>query len=590
MTDSSPFAPDIQKRINYWLEGPFDEKTKAEIRDLLKKNPQTLIDAFFTDLSFGTGGMRGIMGPGTARMNIYTIRLATQGLANYLHKQNNSSKLSVVISFDSRHHSEEFAKEAAKVLAGNSIHVYLLDELRPTPYLSFSCRFKKASAGIMITASHNPKEYNGYKVYWSDGAQVVYPHDEGIVTEAEKLSDLSSVRLAPLNDPLIEIVATAPLDEEYLKAISPLQHFPQEDQKNGPSVKIVYTSLHGTGITIVPKALKRWGFSTITMVNNQITIDGDFPTVAFPNPEYKETLKLGLEHLEQTESDIVLATDPDADRIGVAIRHQGKSLLINGNEMAAICVDYLCEILTTLNLMPPKAAFVTTIVTTELFKKIVESHQKACFEVLTGFKYIGEKIHLWEMAKNSYSFIFGAEESYGYLLGTHARDKDAIIASCLIAEIALYAKLQGETLLDRLHKIYRKYGVFREKQVSINFNPGQAGMEQMASVMQQLRSHSPKEMNGKAVISFDDYEKRLHYDLTSGITQPLELPKSDVLLFRLSDHTRLVIRPSGTEPKIKIYGGVSTDKFKTIDEGIQECDKRLDLFLNAVLSNLSKPA
>jgi phosphomannomutase len=582
MTNSTVLTPGIQKRVDYWLEGPFDEKTKAEVRALLEKNPQGLIDAFFTDLSFGTGGMRGIMGPGTTRMNIYTIRLATQGLANYLQKQNNSSKLSVLIGFDSRHHSQEFAKEAAKVLAANGIHVYLLSELRPTPYISFSCRFKKANAAIMITASHNPKEYNGYKVYWSDGAQVVYPHDEGIVKEAEKLKDLSSVHLTSLNDPLIEIVPTSSIDDEYLKAIAPFQHFPQENKKSGPSLKIIYTSLHGTGITIVPKALKQWGFSTIKMVENQITIDGDFPTVAFPNPEYKETLKLSIEHLEQTQSDIALATDPDADRIATVLRHQGKTVLINGNEMAAICVDYLCEVLTTLKEMPSKGAFVTTIVTTELVKKIAGAYQKFCFEVLTGFKYIGEKIHLWETSKEDYQFIFGAEESYGYLLGTHARDKDAIIVSCLIAEIALYAKLQGETLLDRLHKIYRKYGVFREKQMSINFNSGKEGMEQMASVMDRLRSDPPKDIAGKSVVFLEDYEKRFRYDSKSGKTEQLELPKSDVLLFRLDDHTRLVIRPSGTEPKIKIYGGVTTASFRTIEEAIQECDNRLDLLLDAL--------
>jgi phosphomannomutase len=587
MTNPVVLPPEIQKRVNYWLQGPFDEKTKAEVRALIEKNPQGLIDAFFTGLSFGTGGMRGIMGAGTTRMNIYTIRLATQGLANYLRKQNTHSKLSVLIGFDSRHHSQEFAEEAAKVLAGNGIHVYLLSKLRPTPYVSFACRFKKASAAIMITASHNPKEYNGYKVYWSDGAQVVYPHDEGIVKEAQSLQDLSSIHLASLSDPLIEIVPTS-LDDEYLKAIAPLQHFPEENKKNGSSLKIVYTSLHGTGITIVPRALREWGFSTIQMVENQITIDGDFPTVAFPNPEYKETLKLGIALLEQTQSDIVLATDPDADRIGVVVRHQGKSILINGNEMAAICIDYLCEVMSELGTLPPKGAFVTTIVTTELLKKITSVYQKPCFEVLTGFKYIGEKIHLWETSENGYQFIFGAEESYGCLLGTHARDKDAIIASCLIAEIGSHAKRRGQTLRDRLQEIYKKYGIFREKQLSMNFNPGKEGMDQMASVMIHLRSNPPKNIAGQAVVSLEDYEKRQRVYLDSGKVEKLELPQSDVLLFRLADKTRLVIRPSGTEPKIKIYGCVTTDHFKTIEEGIQECDKRLDLFLDTLKKDATK--
>lgn len=581
MTNAATITPDIQKRVNYWLTGPFDEKTKAEVRTL-EKNPQGLIDAFFSDLSFGTGGMRGIMGAGTNRMNVYTIRLATQGLANYLRKQNKQNKLSVLIGYDSRNHSQEFAKEAARVLAGNGIHVYLLDELRPTPYISFACRLKKASAAINITASHNPKEYNGYKVYWSDGAQVVAPHDEGIVEEADALKDLSSVHLSPPNDPLIEMVATTPLDKEYIKAIAPLQHFPEESKKNGASLKIVYTPLHGTGITIVPKALKEWGFTSVHLVTEQITPDGNFPTVKFPNPEYKETLQLGIEHLERTGADLLIATDPDTDRIGAVIRDHGKTVLFNGNEIAAICVDYLCEVLPKLKKMPPKGAFVTTIVTTELLKKIATMNHQACFEVLTGFKYIGEKIHQWEMSKDGYQFIFGAEESYGYLLGTHSRDKDAIISSCLIAEIALYAKLNGQTLLDRLNHIYKKYGIFREKQMSLNFNPGKEGMDQMASVMSRLRSNPPKNIAGRVVVCIEDYEKGVRVNLATAKTEKLDLPQSDVLLFWLDDKSRLVIRPSGTEPKIKIYGCVTSEHFKSIDSGIKECDERLDLLLNTL--------
>lgn len=581
MPTQVPLTPEIQGRVDYWLSGPFDEKTKAEVRALKESNPQGLVDAFYSDLSFGTGGLRGLMGPGTNRLNIYTIRLATQGLANYLRKENPKGKLSVLIGFDSRHHSKEFAKEAAKVLAGNGIHVFLLSELRPTPYISFACRFKKASAAIMITASHNPKEYNGYKVYWSDGAQVVAPHDIGIVKEVAALSDLSSVKLSKESDPHIEIVSTA-LDDDYLKAIATLQYFPEEDKKNGAALNIVYTSLHGTGITIVPRALKEWGFSSIHLVENQVTIDGDFPTVKFPNPEYKETLALGIERLEKIKADIVLATDPDADRIGVVAAHLGKSVLINGNEMAAICIDFLCEMLPKLGKMPKKGAFVTTIVTTELLKKIAESNSISCFEVLTGFKFIGEKIHEWETSKDGYHFIFGAEESYGYLLGTHARDKDAIISSCLIAEIASYAKMHAETLIDRLHNIYKKYGIFREKQISVNFAPGKAGMEQMAAMMHKLRTTPPKTISDIPVICIEDYEThtRLHTD--TGKVEKLELPQSDVLLFRLADKTRLVIRPSGTEPKIKIYGCATTASYISIESGIQECDKRLDLYLETL--------
>jgi phosphoglucomutase/phosphomannomutase len=573
-------SPEVKERVDYWLNGPFDEKTKAEVR-ALQKDPKGLTDAFFSDLSFGTGGLRGIMGPGTTRMNIYTIRQATQGLANYLHKQNPAGKLSVLIGYDSRHHSREFAEEAARVLAGNGIHVYLLQELRPTPYISFACRLKKANAAIMITASHNPKEYNGYKVYWSDGAQIVSPHDVGIVKEVEALKDLSQVKLADLSSPQIEIVPTS-LDTEYLEAIAPLQHFPEECHRQGSSLHIVYTSLHGTGITMVPKALKEWGFTSVHLVDEQITPDGDFPTTPFPNPEYKEALALGIAHLKKTGSDIVLATDPDADRIGVVVQHLKEPVLVNGNEMAAIGMDYLCEVLTHSGKMPAKGAFVTTIVTTELLKKIAAAYHRPLFEVLTGFKYIGEKIHLWEMEPDSYTFVFGAEESYGYLLGTHARDKDAIISSCLIAEIALYDKLQGHTLIDRLHRIYRTYGIFREKQMSMNFNPGKEGMETMSLVMKQLRLNPPQQIAGQPVVCIEDYALQKRRCTTTGKEEPLDLPHSDVLLFRLKDDTRLVIRPSGTEPKIKIYGGATVKEFASIESGIKECDAHLDSFLQAL--------
>lgn len=572
--------PDVEKRVHYWLNGPFDEDTKAQVLALKNNNPQSLIDAFFSDLTFGTGGLRALMGPGTTRMNVYTVRLATQGLANYLSKQKKGDKLSVLIGFDSRHHSEEFAKEAARVLAANKVHVYLLKELRPTPYISFACRYQRADAAIMITASHNPKEYNGYKVYWSDGGQVVFPHDTGIVKEIEALKDLSSVLLTDLQDPKIERML---LDEQYLEAIAPLQHFTKENRAGGSSLNIVYTSLHGTGITIVPRALKEWGFSSVHLVPDQVIIDGDFPTVKFPNPEYPETLELGIKQLQRTESDIVLATDPDADRIGAVVMHNHQPVLISGNEMAALCVDYLCEVLPKLEKMPPDAAFVTTIVTTELLKKIANSHGKPCFEVLTGFKYIGEKIHLWEQS-GQYQFLFGAEESYGYLLGTHARDKDAIVTSCLIAEMTLYAKRQGKTLIDRLHRIYHTYGIFREKQASIQLEPGEKGMQKMSEIMAKLRLHPPQ----LPILAIEDYQTHQRLFPKTGKIETLDLPASDVLSFRLHDQSRLVIRPSGTEPKIKIYGSTCSETFSSIEEGILECDNRLKGYLESLKSEAAR--
>ncbi|MBS0620051.1 MAG: phospho-sugar mutase [Verrucomicrobia bacterium] len=546
----------IEQRIAYWLSGPFDEDTKTEIRRLQKEDPQALSDAFYTSLSFGTGGMRSLMGIGTARMNIYTIQMATQGLANYLKKQ--AGPLSAVIGFDSRHHSREFALAAAHVLSGNGIHVHFLPELRPTPYVSFACRHLKATAAIMITASHNPAEYNGYKVYWSDGGQVVHPHDTGIVKEVEALTDLSLVKM---DEALVEEVDLISLDNAFLAAIAPLQKFPQEDKQEGHSLKIAYTSLHGTGITLVPRALWEWGFTSIELVDEQVIPDGDFPTVKFPNPEFKETMQLGIETLQKIQGDLLIANDPDADRIGIGILHKGKPLLLTGNEIAAICAEFLSSSTS------PNAAIVTTIVTTELLKKIAAAHNITCVEVLTGFKYIGEKIHLWENGEKA--FLFGAEESYGYLIGTHARDKDAVSISCLIAEIALHTKSQGKTLLDLLYAIYRQYGIHRDKQRSINFPPTQSGMEQMAAWMEKLRKTPPLSVAGQNVTTIEDY--------LPGIKG---LPASDVLLFRLADESRLVIRPSGTEPKIKIYASVSMRDFPTIDEGIARCDAHLDDILS----------
>ena len=408
---------DIQKRAEAWLNSPFDPDTQNQVRLLMQK-PQELVDAFFCDLSFGTGGMRGLMGVGTNRLNIYTIQRATQGLANYVNQQKKTGK--VVIGFDSRHHSKEFAEEAAKVLAANQIQVFLINELRPTPYISFACRFMQADAAIMITASHNPAQYNGYKVYWSDGGQVVLPHDIGIMQEVEKISQPSQIHLSDLSNPVIQQIGNS-LDQPYLQAIAPLQVFPEQDHQMGKDLKITYTSLHGTGSTIVPQALTQWGFDQIYLVKEQCQPDGSFPTVAFPNPEHKETFTMGLKYMLDTKSDLLIATDPDADRIGIAILHHNKPILFDGNQVAAICADYLTQVLSSENKMPARAAIVTTIVSTQLLKKIAKRYKIDYREVLTGFKYIGELIHKWEQSQESPHFLFGAEESYGYLIGTHAK-------------------------------------------------------------------------------------------------------------------------------------------------------------------------
>ncbi len=550
-------TPEIQKRVQEWLDGPYDEKTKAEIRTL---SEEELTERFSSGISFGTGGMRALMGVGTSRMNIYTVGMATQGLALYLLK--NVKTPSVLIGYDSRHHSRLFAEEAARVLAGNGIHVFFLKELRPTPFISFTCRHKQCSAAIMITASHNAKEYNGYKVYWSDGAQVVFPHDTGIM---EEVRAVTSVSKAPFDSPLIEQI-NGSLDNAYLDAIRPLQHFPEENKRLGPTLKIAYTSLHGTGITIVPQALQDWGFSSLCFVAKQIVPDGDFPTVKIPNPEYKETLQLGIDTLVKEKADILLASDPDADRLAVVAWHHEQPVILNGNEIASLCVHYLCE----QNKLPPNGAFVTTIVSTELIKTIALSYNKACFEVLTGFKYIGEKIHEWELSKE-YTFLFGAEESYGYLLGTHARDKDAIVSSCLLAEIALYAKRAGKTLIDLLDTLYQHYGIFREGQLSIPLS-----LQQMTALMENLRTHPPQTFCQLPVTLIEDYQSGIRHNLQTGVREKLTLPPSDVLLLRLSDASKLVIRPSGTEPKLKIYAGVH-HKTGTIPES----DARVNALLAA---------
>lgn len=570
MKSSVEFDAATQRNVDEWLNGNYDAETKEEIKRLLRESPKDIVDAFYTNLTFGTGGLRGIMGVGTNRMNVYTVRAATQGLANYINKQGKGSNgHSVFIGYDSRLNSRDFAEESAKVLAGNGIRVYIFEDIRPTPLVSFGCRYKKCTAAIMITASHNPASYNGYKVYWDDGGQILPPHDEKIIEQVDLIKDPSQVKMIEtMHHPLIEWVGSG-VDDAYFQAIAPLQNYPKENQQFGNTLKVVYTSLHGTGIAVMPKALSNWGFTNLTLVEKQVIPDGRFPTAPYPNPEEKAALQLGMKKLEEVNGDILIATDPDADRVGVVVRHHGENRILTGNQVASLCLEHVCKALDKSGKMPAKAAFVKTIVTTELFKAIADSYRKNCSNVLTGFKYIAQKIREWESdPKSGLQFVFGGEESYGYLLGTQVRDKDAIVMSDLICEMALDAKLQGKTLVDLLEDLYRKHGVYFETLLSVKFEESKEGKEKMAAGIKKLQLSPPTSLAGIPVVATEDYESSVRTTLKTGKKEPLLFPKSDVLLFWLEDDSKVIIRPSGTEPKVKIYCGVKEEPSPTIEAAL----------------------
>lgn len=554
------FDETTERNIQSWLQSDYDDEVKNTIRSMLTNAPEKLVDAFYTSLSFGTGGMRGLMGIGTNRMNVYTIGAATQGLANYILKQPIPEGLKahrVMIGFDSRTNSQEFAQEAAQVLAGNGIEAHIYSVLHPTPLVSFGCRYRHCTAAIMITASHNPSSYNGYKVYWEDGAQVLPPHDQGIIAEVQKVIQPSQVKkVASFHNPLI-IEEGSEIDSAYLAAITPLQLYPNDNKHEGPSLSIVYSPLHGTGITLVPDALKRWGFTHFELVKEQSTPNGLFPTVKTPNPEEPAAMELGVKKLKEINGDIFLATDPDADRVGVAVNHHGNIELLTGNQICCLCLHHVLEGLKKQDRLPARGACVKTLPTTELFKTICKSYDVACFDVLTGFKYIAEKIREWESSpQDGYLFLFGGEDSYGYLIGTHSRDKDAVVICALLSEMALQAKKQKKTLVDVLHEIYRTYGHYEDEMLSIQFPETKEGKEKIAAAMSKLRSNPPKDLQGHKVLALEDYTLGQKTLFPSGTKEKLTLPKSDVLIFRLENDGKLIVRPSGTEPKIKVYGSL----------------------------------
>ena len=540
---------EAQYRINAqsWLDGNFDEETKNQVRELMAGDEAALEDAFYRNLEFGTGGLRGVMGVGTNRMNKYVVGMATQGLANYIKKNVKRDNLSVSISYDSRNHSEEFARISADILAANGLDVYLFESLRPTPELSYAIRSNKSIAGIMVTASHNPAEYNGYKVFWEDGAQITSPVDKDIVTEVGKITDPSMILYtAPEGAKAGKItIMGAEMDEKYMNDILSLTLSPEAREKHS-DLKLVYTPLHGTGVKIVPECLRRLGFKNVYHVPEQDVNDGNFPTVVSPNPEEASALKMALEVADREGADIVLATDPDADRVGIAVRdNEGKMVLFNGNQTASILTYYILTRWKELGKLDSTKYIIKTIVTSETLREIADSFGIKCYNVLTGFKYIADVVRRNE---GKGEFICGGEESYGFNVGEFVRDKDAPIACSMVAECAAWAAEQGLTLYQLMDKIYAQYGYRKEALTSL-VRKGKSGVEEIAAIMAGLRSNPPADLAGSPVVKVVDYLK----------PEQTGLPSSNVLQFFSANGDVVSVRPSGTEPKIKFYFGAKGD-------------------------------
>lgn len=569
----------VKQKAQQWLDGNFDDNTKKEVKALLENNEKELIDSFYRSLEFGTGGLRGIMGVGTNRMNIYTVGMATQGLCNYLKDQfKHLSIIKVAIAYDSRNNSPLFAKTAAGIFSANDIKVYLFEALRPTPELSFTIRHFGCQSGIVITASHNPKEYNGYKAYWDDGGQVVPPHDENIIAEVNKISGIDQVKFNGPNEN-ITIVGNE-IDEIYTDAIKKLSLSPEVIEKNS-DIKIVYTPLHGTGVKLVPMVLNKMGFRNIIHVPEQDVSDGNFPTVHSPNPEESAALDMAIKKAKETGADLVMATDPDADRVGLAVRLRNNEIaLLNGNQAATILIYYLLKRWKETGKLKGKEYIVKTIVTTELLAEMAMDFNVPCYDVLTGFKYIAEIIKQNEGKMN---FIGGGEESYGYLAGEFVRDKDAIMSCALIAEAAAWAKDQGMLLMDLLEEIYIRYGFYKESLLSVT-KKGKEGAEEIQKMMDNFRKNPPKEINGSKVSMIHDYQKQVSLHVIHGIKEPIHQPKSNVLQFVTQDGSKISIRPSGTEPKIKFYFGVK-EKLNCIAE-YKEVEKKLADKIQSIIQDL----
>lgn len=563
-----------------WCEDTyFDEETRAELR-ALEGNEKEIEDRFYRQLEFGTGGLRGVIGAGTNRMNIYTVRQATQGLANYILSQGGQDK-GVAIAFDSRIMSPEFAKEAALCLNANGIRTYLFESLRPTPELSFAVRSLGCVSGIVITASHNPREYNGYKVYWEDGAQITPPHDKNILTEVAKVTDFSQVKTmteeAALEAGLHKIIG-GEIDDAYMAQLKAQSIHPEMIPEAAKDMKIVYTPLHGTGNLPVRRVLKELGFEKVYVVKEQELPDGTFPTVAYPNPEDAKAWTLALKLAEEVDADIVLATDPDADRLGVYAKDAktGKYVSFTGNMSGMLIAEYILRERTKTGTMPERPALVETIVTTDMAKAIAKAYGAALIEVLTGFKYIGEQIKFFEQ-ENSYHYVFGLEESYGCLAGTYARDKDACVAVMMLCEVAAYCKMNGKTLWDAMVDMYETYGYYREGLSTLTLK-GIDGARQIQDMMRKFRTDPPKALGGHRVLAVRDYQKNTRTDRENGAVTATGLPKSNVLYYELDNDAWCCVRPSGTEPKIKFYYGVKGTSLEDAEEKLEKLRSDRSLF------------
>ncbi|HET6256103.1 MAG TPA: phospho-sugar mutase [Puia sp.] len=542
----------IQEKLTIWLNGNYDQATKDEIIRLQQDNPNELIESFYRNLEFGTGGLRGIMGVGTNRINKYTIGMATQGFANYLKRSFPGKEIRVAIAHDSRNNSRFFAETTANVFAANGIKVFLFQSLRPTPELSFAIRHLHCQGGVVCTASHNPKEYNGYKAYWNDGGQLVPPHDKNVISEVEKISGIGEVKWGGGESNITMIGKD--IDEAYIGMVRNLSVYPEAIERQH-NLRIVYTSIHGSGIKLVPEVLQRFGFSNVHVVDEQATPDGNFPTVIFPNPEESEAMSIGLRKAQLIDADILLGTDPDADRVGIGVKdRKGQWMLMNGNQTAVLAFNYMIEARKAKGIAEPNDMVVKTIVTTELIDEIARRSGVKCYNTLTGFKYIAELIKEKEWREN---YVIGGEESYGLMIGSQIRDKDAVSAVALLCEMAAYEKDQGRTLFEKLIGLYVQYGFYKENLISLT-KKGMNGQKEIADMMAAYRSHPPVMINGSPVVQLLDYETRTGRNLTSGESWRIELPQSNVLQFILADGSKISARPSGTEPKIKFYFSVHT--------------------------------